>query len=157
MSGSRPNPAERHIAEQHLGDRLAALVDGELGHDTRDRVLAHLATCPKCKAEADAQRSLKTYFASTAPPGPSESFLARLQGLSEGDEDDRGGPFGPGLSDPVFDVRAGGVFGVRGDTFGYVPATGHSGLLPRRGSLLPGDSGESRGRGFRIHDVGRPT
>ena len=31
--------------EQHLGDRLAALVDGELGHDARERVLAHLATC----------------------------------------------------------------------------------------------------------------
>ncbi|MFE7603373.1 zf-HC2 domain-containing protein, partial [Streptomyces sp. NPDC057494] len=31
--------------------RLAALVDGELGHDARERVLAHLATCARCKAE----------------------------------------------------------------------------------------------------------
>ncbi|MGE7383347.1 zf-HC2 domain-containing protein, partial [Serratia bockelmannii] len=34
-------------AEQHLGDRLAALVDGELKHDARERVLAHLATCSR--------------------------------------------------------------------------------------------------------------
>ncbi|MER5782063.1 zf-HC2 domain-containing protein, partial [Streptomyces mobaraensis] len=33
------------------GARLAALVDGELGHDARERVLAHLATCWTCKAE----------------------------------------------------------------------------------------------------------
>ncbi|WP_349632444.1 anti-sigma factor family protein [Streptomyces lydicamycinicus] len=65
MSGNGgPSPAE-----QHLGDRLAALVDGELGHDARERVLAHLATCGKCKAEADAQRRLKNVFAQAAPPG----------------------------------------------------------------------------------------
>ncbi|MFF9901752.1 anti-sigma factor family protein, partial [Streptomyces longispororuber] len=62
MSGSRPTPVE-----QHLGDRLAALVDGELGHEARERVLAHLATCCKCKAEADAQRRLKSVFATAAP------------------------------------------------------------------------------------------
>lgn len=81
MSGSRPDPTERQLSEHHLGDRLAALVDGELGHDARERGLAHLATCPKCKAEADAQRRLKSVFAEAAPPPPTESFLARLQGL----------------------------------------------------------------------------
>ena len=79
MSGTSPTPAE-----QHLGDRLAALVDGELNHDARERVLSHLATCAKCKAEADAQRNLKNVFAQAAPPPPSETFLARLQGLSGG-------------------------------------------------------------------------
>ncbi|MCW8220014.1 zf-HC2 domain containing protein, partial [Streptomyces griseolus] len=34
MSLTGPTPAE-----QHLGDRLAALVDGELKHDARERVL----------------------------------------------------------------------------------------------------------------------
>lgn len=81
MSGSRPDSTERRVADQHLGDRLSALVDGELGHESRDRVLAHLVTCAKCKAEADAQRRLKNVFAEVAPPPPSESFLARLQGL----------------------------------------------------------------------------
>ncbi|MER5180376.1 zf-HC2 domain-containing protein [Streptomyces sp. NPDC002896] len=132
MSGSRPTPAE-----QHLGDRLAALVDGELGHDSRERVLAHLATCPKCKAEADAQRRLKNVFAEVAPPPPSETFLARLQGLPGGD-DNEGDPFGGG------GLGGNGVFGVRqGTSFGFVPTAAHTGVLP----------GEERG--FRIHDVGR--
>ena len=141
MSGTRRNPAEGLLAEQHLGDRLSALVDGELGHDTRERVLAHVATCPKCKAEVDAQRRLKNVFAEVAPPAPSESFLARLQGLPAGGDPDGGGtPLGGGgFSD--------GVFGVSRDKpfeFGYVPAGGH-------GSVLP----PAPDRGFRIHPVGR--
>ncbi|MFI8101905.1 anti-sigma factor family protein [Streptomyces sp. NPDC086023] len=79
MSGVSPSPAEHH-----LGDRLAALVDGELNHDARERVLAHLATCPRCKAEADAQRRVKSLFTETAVPLPSEGLLARLQGLPGG-------------------------------------------------------------------------
>ncbi|MFD3842578.1 anti-sigma factor family protein [Streptomyces sp. NPDC058642] len=147
MSGSRPNPAEGRFAEQHLGDRLAALVDGELGHETRERVLAHLATCARCKAEADAQRRLKNVFAEAAPPPPSESFLARLQGLPGGGESDGGSPFGGGFPDG-FSGRPGsaGVFGVkRGERFAfdYVPAPAHA-------SALDASSG-----GFRIHDVSR--
>ncbi|MGW3724295.1 anti-sigma factor family protein [Streptomyces sp. NPDC000851] len=150
MSGSRPNPAEGHLAEQHLGDRLAALVDGELGHDTRERVLAHVATCPKCKAEVDAQRRLKNVFAEAAPPPPSESFLARLQGLPGGGDADGGVPpvgggFGGGLPGRT---GAPGVFGLRrGERFefDYVPAASHAPVLPASGAQ----------RGFRIHDVGR--
>ncbi|WP_428952483.1 anti-sigma factor family protein [Streptomyces sp. cg35] len=152
MSGSRLNPAERQqtAADQHLGDRLAALVDGELDHDARERVLAHLATCAKCKAEADAQRRLKSVFAEVAPPPPSESFLARLQGLPAGGDSDGGTPpfggggFGTGRafgSGPGF---AGGVFDVAPEPFGYAPAGAHAAVLP----------GEQRG--FRIHEVGRP-
>lgn len=147
MSGSRSNPAERHLAEQHLGDRLAALVDGELGHDARERVLAHLATCPKCKTEADAQRRLKSVFAEVAPPPPSESFLARLQGLPGGGSEPPSGPRTPGGGFATADSESGlppsGVFGVRPETFGYAPAGSHAGVLP------------SSGRGFRIHDVDR--
>jgi hypothetical protein len=126
-------------------------VDGELNHDSRERVLAHLATCPKCKAEADAQRRLKDVFARTASPGPSEGFLARLQGLpgGSGDEDgeDRGGPFGRGRSGDgalgVFGTGDGLRFGGRVD---YEAASAHRGMFP-------GGSGD---RGFRIHEVGRP-
>ncbi|MFP8907579.1 anti-sigma factor family protein [Streptomyces atacamensis] len=120
-------------AEQHLGDRLAALVDGELGHETRERVLAHLATCHTCKAEADAQRRLKSVFADAAPPPPSEGLLARLQGLPGGLADDpgrgRGGP--PDSSASPWDFK-------------YLPA----------GSVLTSD------RGFRIHrahETDRPS
>ncbi|MFI8961004.1 anti-sigma factor family protein [Streptomyces sp. NPDC053493] len=130
MSGTSPSAkpsahaAEHGLAEQHLGDRLAALVDGELGHDARERVLAHLATCPRCKAEADAQRTLKSVFASTAPPPPSEGLLARLQGLPGG-PDDQGGPFDDLL-------RRGGV---RADGFATAAPV-------------------SPDTGFRIHEVG---
>ncbi|MEU6239972.1 anti-sigma factor [Streptomyces sp. NPDC047024] len=140
MSASRPEPATAHLAEQHLGDRLSALVDGELGHETRERVLAHLATCGRCKAEADAQRRLKNVFAQAAPPPPSESFLARLQGLPGGgpDSGDRlpGGPFGPGPDAGVFGVRDPDRF-----AFGYVPAVPAHAAVPDE-------------QGFRIHPVG---
>lgn len=169
MSGSRPKPVEAHLAEQHLGDRLSALVDGELGHETRERVLAHLATCARCKAEADAQRALKNVFAEAALPPPSASLLARLQGLPGG-----GGPGGDGMSPPgggLFGrdpddessgpAGASGVFGTlgvfgarRGErfAFGYVPARPHDPLAagPRHAVPAPED------RGFRIHPVGRP-
>ncbi|MGW2742523.1 anti-sigma factor family protein [Streptomyces sp. NPDC001450] len=145
MSGSRPKPAPAHFAEQHLGDRLSALVDGELGHESRERVLAHLATCARCKAEADAQRRLKNVFAQAAPPPPSESFLARLQGLPGGGDTDgdgtpapEGGLFGRGPDAGVFGTRRGERF-----EFGYVPASSVHSVAPE-------------GRGFRIHPVGRP-
>ncbi|MEV7280674.1 zf-HC2 domain-containing protein [Streptomyces sp. NPDC093111] len=141
MSGTRPSatPAERHpagqnLADQHLGDRLAALVDGELGHDARERVLAHLATCPKCKAEADAQRSLKSVFATSAPPPPSEGLLARLQGLPGG-PNDQGGSFD--------DLLRGG--GLRSDGFATAaPVTPHSGFRIHE----VGDRSSGRGRRF---------
>jgi anti-sigma factor RsiW len=43
----------------HLGHRLSALIDGELGHAQRERVLAHLAKCEPCRREAAALRVLK--------------------------------------------------------------------------------------------------
>ena len=43
----------------HLGPRLSALIDGELSHAQRERVLAHLARCEPCRCEAAALRVLK--------------------------------------------------------------------------------------------------
>ncbi|WP_317453403.1 anti-sigma factor family protein [Streptomyces sp. CBMA291] len=135
---SSPTPADHH-----LGDRLAALVDGELGHDARERVLAHLATCARCKAEADAQRTLKSVFASAAPPSPSEGFLARLQGLPGG-PGEPGGPRGP-LEELL------GAGGVKADGFAtaavVTPGTGQTGFrIHEVGYRPPGPSG--RGRRF---------
>ncbi|GGV25942.1 anti-sigma factor family protein [Streptomyces griseoflavus] len=149
MSGSQPKSAEGHLAEQHLGDRLSALVDGELGHDARERVLAHVATCAKCKAEVDAQRRLKNVFAEAAPPPPSESFLARLQGLpGGGDFGDGGSPLGGGGLPGGASGRFGssGVFGPRRSErfeFAYTPVRRHT----------PVDTAAGRGPG--AHAVGR--
>ncbi|MGY3203913.1 anti-sigma factor family protein [Streptomyces sp. TE5632] len=157
MSGSRPKPAEGHLAEQHLGDRLSALVDGELGHDARERVLAHVATCAKCKTEVDAQRRLKNVFAKAAPPPPSESFLARLQGLPAGGDLGGGSPLGGGglPGDPSGPHgRIPGVFGTgsRGERFefAYAPSRRHAPLPASPAGAIGAD------RGFRIHDVSRP-
>ncbi|WP_411102035.1 anti-sigma factor family protein [Streptomyces sp. cmx-4-9] len=128
MSGVNPSPAE-----QHLGDRLAALVDGELKHDARERVLAHLATCTRCKAEADAQRRLKTMFVESAPPPLSAGLLARLQGLPAAGPDSLSGP--PGRSGAP-DAAGGGPL----SSFAYA--------LPAADRPRP--------EGFPIHEVGRP-
>ncbi|MFF2959503.1 zf-HC2 domain-containing protein [Streptomyces sp. NPDC057963] len=153
MSGTGPTPAE-----QHLGDRLAALVDGELKHDARERVLAHLATCAKCKAEAAAQRRLKSVFAQSAPPSPSEGFLARLQGLPGGpggDDDSQERPFGGSgrFADGFFPVIQ--QSGSRTDPPGNSPLGGFGFFPAPHGStaILPG--GSSSRSGFRIHEVGR--
>ncbi|MFF4601645.1 anti-sigma factor family protein [Streptomyces sp. NPDC001339] len=137
LSGG-PSPAE-----QHLGDRLAALVDGELGHDARERVLAHLATCGKCKAEADAQRRLKSVFAEAPLPGPSAGLLARLQQLPGGDSGGPGSRLGAGgFGNAEYD---------RGGAFGYVPSDSHS----RR--ALAAVPAQGRPRGFRGPDAERPV
>ncbi len=120
-------------ADQHLGESLAALIDGELSHDSRDRVLAHLATCPSCKDEADAQRRLKSVFAQSPLPTLSAGLLARLQGLpaTDGTEPPARGPD----EEPP------------GPEFGPLPGgRGRESLL---GPPIIG--GE---RGFRIHEPG---
>ncbi|MEU9095214.1 zf-HC2 domain-containing protein [Streptomyces sp. NPDC048428] len=153
MSGTGPTSAE-----QHLGDRLAALVDGELKHDARDRVLAHLATCAKCKAEAAAQRRLKSVFAQSAPPSPSEGFLARLQGLPGGpggDDDSRGRPPGDSgrFGDGIFPVMQPSGSRVQAPSDGSTPAAfGYLPTLHGSTAVLPAGSA---GSVFRIHEVGR--
>ncbi len=126
-------------AREHLGDRLAAFVDGELGDDSRERVLSHLATCDLCKAEAEEQRRLKNAVADALPPALSAGLLARLQGLPGCDS---GGP-GDGQAAARGAFGRGGlggdVFGPRGDAKSY---------------LTPG--GEALD-GFPIHDFNRSS
>ncbi|MGW4384346.1 anti-sigma factor family protein [Kitasatospora sp. NPDC004531] len=105
--------AEEH---HHLGDRLSAYLDGELGHDARERVQAHLATCPDCLAEAEDARAVKRALSSAALPGPSGALMARLLAVAALPEDESG-PDGP--SGAVFGGSrlGGGSFG-RGAGFG---------------------------------------
>jgi hypothetical protein len=158
--GGRATQQDRELtpAEQHLGDRLAALIDGELGHDARERVLSHLATCRGCKAEADAQRRVKNVFADTAPPPPSDGLLARLQGLP-----------GTGPGDGPYDGMAPGNDGLnlprgpRGTGSGPSHTSGSAAHAESGGSvwaldqLRGGRAGSllSPGRGFRVHEFER--
>lgn len=153
----RPPRAQRAApAEQHLGDRLAAFVDGELTGDIRDRVVSHLATCPQCKTAAAEQRRLKSVVAASELPAISAGLLARLQGLpgtdggrpgdgdgSRGLPGDRDMPSAPHERRGPFDggLLGSGVLGSgRREEFSY--------LGPGRDLAEPQGSGS---RGFRIH------
>jgi len=54
----------------HLGDRLSALVDGELDGAEQDKATAHLARCEQCRSEAAALRDLKRQLRSLAAESP---------------------------------------------------------------------------------------
>lgn len=70
----------------HLGQRLSALIDGELTEAERDRVLTHLAGCEPCRREASALRVLKqrmNSLSSGLPDGDTDSALAsRLMSMA---------------------------------------------------------------------------
>jgi anti-sigma factor RsiW len=61
----------------HLGDRLSALVDGELDGSERDRAHAHLAGCEQCRAEAAELRALKRKLRALKADAPAEAAMTR--------------------------------------------------------------------------------
>jgi anti-sigma factor RsiW len=73
----------------HLGRRLSALIDGELDHMERDRVLGHLARCEPCRAEAVALRMLKRRMNALGGAAADSALTHRLMGLPQ-----RGDPLG---------------------------------------------------------------
>lgn len=70
----------------HLGQRLSALIDGELDGSERERVLWHVARCHSCRDEVAALRMLKRRTSALgvgeAPSGAGAGLTARLIGLS---------------------------------------------------------------------------
>lgn len=70
----------------HLGDRLSALVDGELSHTERDRLHVHLAACAECRAEAAALRALKRRLGALSDATMDRQLLSRLLALAEPSE-----------------------------------------------------------------------
>jgi len=71
------------IRPQHLGERISALVDGELGHQERDRALAHIAHCPPCRSQLEEERRVKDRLATAPAPPASPALSARLLALAE--------------------------------------------------------------------------
>ena len=61
----------------HLGDRLSALVDGELEGSSLDRAHAHLARCERCRAEAAELRALKRKLRELTAGAPAEADMTR--------------------------------------------------------------------------------
>ncbi|HYZ57148.1 MAG TPA: zf-HC2 domain-containing protein [Streptosporangiaceae bacterium] len=67
----------------HLGDRLSALIDGELSDAERDRVHVHLAGCAVCRAEAKSLRELKGKMRGLADLVADDALTRRLTAIAE--------------------------------------------------------------------------
>jgi anti-sigma factor RsiW len=67
----------------HLGRRLSALIDGELGGADRDRVHAHLARCLACRAEAKELRALKRRMSALRDVVADDALTRRLVAIAE--------------------------------------------------------------------------
>ena len=81
--GRRPSDEAGGVdVVRHLGDRLAALADGELDHHQRDRALAHVAHCADCRADLDAQRAVKALLAAAGTPRPGPDTVTALHDLA---------------------------------------------------------------------------
>jgi anti-sigma factor RsiW len=71
----------------HLGDRVTALVDGQLPIDATERAHAHLAGCPECREAVEAERLIKSRLSVLTGPEPAGDLVGRLLAM--------GGPSGP--------------------------------------------------------------
>jgi anti-sigma factor RsiW len=61
----------------HLGNRLSALVDGELSGAELDRAHAHLAGCEQCRTEAAELRALKQKLRGLTARAPAEAAMTK--------------------------------------------------------------------------------
>ncbi len=66
----------------HLGQRISALIDGELSDSERDRVLAHIAGCDDCRQEAVALRALKQRMHSLGEAMVDTALTGRLMAMA---------------------------------------------------------------------------
>jgi anti-sigma factor RsiW len=71
--------------KRHLGERLSALIDGELNDAQRERVLAHLARCEDCRREAAALRMLKRRMHTLGDAAAGDALTWRLLALGGGE------------------------------------------------------------------------
>ncbi len=97
----------------HLGQRLSALVDGELDCDERDRVLGHLARCGWCRDEAAALRTLKRRMNALGETAAGAGLTGRLMGLSTSEGEiwpETGSPWPAGSGGRAEVARAGRYF-----------------------------------------------
>ena len=66
----------------HLGQRISALIDGELSDSERDRVLAHIAGCDECRQEAVSLRALKQRMHSLGEAMVDAALTGRLMAMA---------------------------------------------------------------------------
>lgn len=105
---------------KHLGERVTALVDGQLDHDDRDAALAHLARCPQCQAAVDAERRTASTLRQLPDVVPSRELMERLREMSAPE-----GPLPPRRRPFPAPERASG-FHSAGGSFPRWPTQGRS-------------------------------
>ena len=71
----------------HLGDRIAALVDGQLTPEAADRATLHLVSCRPCRDLLELERLTKARVSTLVGPPPTADLMDRLCSLR--------GPAGP--------------------------------------------------------------
>jgi len=132
----------------HLGPRLAALVDGELSHDDRDRALAHIAGCAQCRSLVDSERTLKGQLGAMAMPEPSARLMAALFQIPQ-THGARRDPEEPPPGGEASGSRPGAFGGLFGRSASFLPEFA-VGLrpLPQPAGTEPESDEESAGRGF---------
>lgn len=62
----------------HLGDQVAAFVDGELEFAARERSLEHLSRCAECRAAVAQQRRVKARVQTLPSTEPSADLISSL-------------------------------------------------------------------------------
>src|SRR5215217_691121 len=72
-------PLSEHRIDEHLGDAVSALVDGELDAGERAAAEAHLAQCATCRDERDATTAMARALQSLPPVEPPAVALARFR------------------------------------------------------------------------------
>lgn len=65
----------------HLGDRVSAIVDGQLGPAATERALAHVACCARCAADLASARSARRLLSGVDDVRPEGDLTARLLAL----------------------------------------------------------------------------
>ncbi|MFI5426214.1 anti-sigma factor family protein [Aeromicrobium sp. UC242_57] len=66
----------------HLGDDVAAFVDGQLSAAAMQAASTHLASCDECERSVRQQRLLKSRMSTVEAPEPPAALLASLAGLA---------------------------------------------------------------------------
>lgn len=67
----------------HLGEDIAAYVDGQLSPEAASKADAHFARCERCRRSLDQQRNLKARMGGTACPTPPPTLLASLEDVPQ--------------------------------------------------------------------------
>jgi anti-sigma factor RsiW len=66
----------------HLGDEVAAFVDGQLDYARRERALAHLSRCTACRSAVEQHRRIKVRVQTLPGAEPSAALLFALTRVS---------------------------------------------------------------------------